>query len=75
LRRQGIVIDRGTLCNWAGRAAGYLGRITSRLKADKLAGGRVFADEITAKVLVPGTGKTKTGYLWAVARDDAPSPE
>ena len=72
MRRQGIVIDRGTLCNWAGRAAGYLGRITSRLKADILAGARVFADETTAKVLAPGTGKTKTGYLWAVARDDRP---
>ena len=27
-------------------------------------------DETTAPVLDPGKGKTKTGYLWALARDD-----
>ena len=27
-------------------------------------------DETTAPVLDPGRGKTKTGYLWAVLRDD-----
>jgi len=70
LRRQGIVIDRGTLCNWAGRSAAWLGRLTSRMKHDLLSSARLFADETTAKVLAPGTGKTKTGYLWAIARDD-----
>ena len=29
-------------------------------------------DETTAPVLDPGRGKTKTGYLWALARDDRP---
>ena len=71
LRRQGIVIDRGTLCNWAGRSAAWLGRLTSRMKQDLLSSARLFADETTAKVLAPGTGKTKTGYLWAIARDDS----
>jgi hypothetical protein len=27
-------------------------------------------DETTAPVLDPGRGVTKTGYLWALARDD-----
>jgi transposase len=27
-------------------------------------------DETTAPVLDPGRGKTRTGYLWAVLRDD-----
>ena len=70
LRRQGIEIDRGTMCNWAGRAAAWLGRLTSRMRADLLSGARLFVDETTAKVLAPGTGKVKTGYLWAIARDD-----
>ena len=70
LRRQGIEIDRGTMCNWAGRAAAWLGRLTGRMKADLLTGARLFVDETTAKVLAPGTGKVKTGYLWAIARDD-----
>lgn len=33
--------------------------------------GRVI-DEPTAPVLDPRRGKTKTGYLWALARDDRP---
>ncbi len=34
--------------------------------------GRLFADETTAPVLDPGRGRTKTGQLWAYARDDRP---
>lgn len=34
---------------------------------------RLFADETTAPVLDPGRGRTKTGQLWAYARDDRPS--
>ena len=45
-------------------------RLTSRMKADLLTGARLFVDETTAKVLAPGTGKVKTGYLRAIARDD-----
>lgn len=43
-------------------------RLFERLKAsDKL-----FADETTAPVLDPGRGQTKTGQLFAYARDDRP---
>ena len=31
---------------------------------------RLFMDETRAPVLDPGAGKTKTGYLWALTRDD-----
>jgi len=34
---------------------------------------KIFADETTAPVLDPGRGRTKTGRLWAYARDDRPS--
>ena len=33
---------------------------------------KLFADETTCPVLDPGRGRTKTGYLWAIARDDRP---
>jgi transposase len=33
---------------------------------------KLFCDETTVPVLDPGRGKTKTGYLWAIARDDRP---
>lgn len=32
--------------------------------------GKLFLDETRAPVLDPGRGRTKTGYLWALARDD-----
>lgn len=31
---------------------------------------RIFADETTLPTLAPGSGSTKTAYLWAYARDD-----
>jgi hypothetical protein len=34
--------------------------------------GKLFADLTTAPVLDPGRGRTKTGQLWAYARDDRP---
>lgn len=33
---------------------------------------RLFVDETTAKMLAPSSGKTKTGYLWAMVRDNRP---
>jgi hypothetical protein len=33
---------------------------------------KLFLDETTAPVLDPGRKKTKTGYFWALARDDRP---
>src|SRR5476649_1931213 len=33
---------------------------------------KLFADETTAPVLDPGRGRTKTGQLWAYARDNRP---
>ena len=33
---------------------------------------RLFADETTAPLLDPGRGRTKTGQIWAYARDDRP---
>lgn len=33
---------------------------------------KLYCDETTAPVLDPGRGKTKKGWLWAIARDDRP---
>ena len=70
MARQGVTIDRATLANWVGRAAGYLKPIVARQREELLRGARLFVDETTAKVLAPKTGKTRTGYLWAMLRDD-----
>lgn len=72
MARQGVTIDRATLAGWVGRAAGYLKPIVDRQKAELLKSDRLFVDETTAKVLAPSSGKTKTGYLWAMVRDNRP---
>ena len=70
--RQGIDLDRSTLADWVGRAAWHLRPIHERLLAHILSSPRIFADETRAPVLDPGRGRTKTGQLWAYARDDRP---
>ena len=70
--RQGVVIDRSTLAAWVGTAAAELAPVVARLKQIMLASARIFADETTVPVLDPGRGRTKTGYFWAIARDDRP---
>jgi transposase len=70
--RQGISLDRSTLADWVGRAAWHLRPVHERLLAQLKASSRLFADETTAPVLDPGRGQTKTGQLFAYARDDRP---
>lgn len=70
--RQGIQLDRSTLADWVGRAAWYLRPLRDHILARLRQSERLFADETTAPVLDPGRGRTKTGQLWAYARDDRP---
>src|SRR5215207_5810751 len=70
--RQGLRLDRSTLADWVGRAAFHLRPVHERLLDKLKASPKLFADETTAPVLDPGRGRTKTGQLWAYARDDRP---
>jgi hypothetical protein len=70
--RQGIVLDRSTLADWVGRAAAELRPLHERLFEHLKASPKLFMDETRAPVLDPGRRRTKTGYLWAIARDDRP---
>ena len=70
LARSGVTIDRGTLADWVGVAAFHLRPVVDRLAEHLKASTKLFMDETTAPVLDPGRGRTKTGYLWALARDD-----
>ncbi|HEY6869116.1 MAG TPA: IS66 family transposase [Novosphingobium sp.] len=70
--RQGILLDRSTLADWVGRAAWYLRPLRDHILERLRRSERLFADETTAPVLDPGRGRTKTGQIWAYARDDRP---
>lgn len=72
MSRQGVDLDRSTLADWVGRAAFELRPVFDALIADLKRSTRLFMDETRAPVLDPGSRKTKTGYFWALARDDRP---
>lgn len=68
----GLHIDRSTLAFWIGYAAQELRPLYRLLRARLLQSSKLCVDETTAPVLDPGRGKTKTGYFWAISRDDRP---
>jgi transposase len=71
MARHGVPIDRSVLADWMGRTGALIAPVVERMAEILKEGGtRLYVDETTAPVLDPGTGKTKTGYLWAVLRDD-----
>jgi len=70
--RQGVDIDRSTLAGWVGRAAFELRPVYQALMEGLKTSTKLFMDETPAPVLDPGRGKVKTGYFWALARDDRP---
>ena len=72
LARHGVRIERSTLAQWVGAAAAELQPLHDRLLGLMQSSPKLFCDETRCPVLDPGRGKTKTGYLWAIARDDRP---
>ena len=70
--RQGIDLDRSTLAAWVGKSAFELTPVYEALMADLKRSTKLFMDETSAPVLAPGRKRTKTGYFWALARDDRP---
>lgn len=72
LAREGVRIDRSTLAHWVGFAAFELAPLHERLVELLKSSEKLFADETRCPVLDPGRGRTKTGYFWALARDDRP---
>jgi transposase len=72
LASQGIDLDRSTLAFWVGYAAAELQPLYQRLRETLLSSAKLAVDETPVPVLDPGRGKTKTGWFWAMARDDRP---
>ncbi|MPZ12602.1 MAG: IS66 family transposase [Kiloniellaceae bacterium] len=68
--RHGVPVDRSALPGWAGKVSYHVAPIIDRMAEILKRSSKLFMDETTAPVLDPGRGKTKTGYLWALARDD-----
>jgi hypothetical protein len=70
--REGLDLDRSTLCDWVGQAAWLLDPIVEYIRRHVFAADKIHGDDTTVPVLSPGLGRTKTGRLWVYVRDDRP---
>jgi transposase len=70
--REGVELERSTLADWVGQASALLRPLVDALEKHVLAGECLHADDTPVPVLAPGTGKTRTGRLWAYLRDERP---
>ena len=68
--RSGIDLHRSTLAEWVGKASFHLRPVFDCLKAQLKMSSTLGLDETTVRVLDPGRGKTRTGYMWTMARDE-----
>lgn len=68
--RHGVPVSRSVLADWMGSVGFHVAPVVDRMHAILCSSTKLFMDETTAPVLDPGRGRTKTGYLWALVRDD-----
>jgi len=65
----GLKISRTTLMEWVAGTSTLLGPLVDALAKYVLAAPSLNGDDTPVKVLAPGTGKTKRGFLWTYVRD------
>lgn len=68
--RDQVELDRQLMAQWMGKLGFELEIVADYIFSEVKKAERVFADETTLPTLAPGSGSTKTAYLWAYARDD-----
>ena len=70
--RAGLELDRGMLAEWMGKLAFLLEALAEAIGVHVRAGAALHADDTPVPVLDPGRGRTKTGRLWTLVRDERP---
>jgi transposase len=70
--REGVELDRATMADWMGKAVFLLTPLAEAIGRHVRAGAVLHADDTTVPVLAPGLGKTATGRLWVLVRDERP---
>ena len=70
--RAGVELDRSVLAGWIGETAALLDPLVEAIGRYIRAGAVLHADDTPVPVLAPGLGRTKTGRLWVVVRDERP---
>jgi transposase len=70
--REGVELDRATMADWMGKVVFLLTPLAEAIGRHVRAGATLHADDTTVPVLSPGLGKTATGRLWVLVRDERP---
>ena len=70
--REGIELDRALMADWMGKVVFLLTPLAEAIGRHIRAGEVFHADDTTVPVLAPGLGKTATGRLWVIVRDERP---
>src|SRR3984957_8594278 len=70
--RSGVEIARSVMAGWVGHMAALLEPLADRIARHVRVGAALHADDTPVPVLDPGRGRTKTGRLWTVVRDESP---
>lgn len=70
--RSGLELDRSTLADWVGQMSFLLTPLAEVIGRHARAGPAIHADDTPVPVLDPGRGRTKTGRLWTLVRDERP---
>jgi len=68
--REGVELDRATMADWMGKAVFLLAPLAEAIGRHVRTGAVLHADDTTVPVLAPGLGRTATGRLWVVVRDE-----
>ena len=68
--REGVPIEVSTLADWVGAVTMALAPLSTLIEAHVRHGARIHLDDTPVPVLAKG--KTRTGRLWTVVRDDRP---
>ncbi len=72
IARDGVDVDRATLCDWVGHTAWWLAPIAERIGRHVLAAPMIHTDDTPIDVLAPGNKRTKTGRIWTYVVDERP---
>ena len=68
--REGIELDVSTMADWVGAIAGSMAPLITPMILHARSAARLHADDTPVPVLA--RGKTRTGRLWVMVRDDRP---
>lgn len=69
-KRSGVKIHRSTMVRLMDQLCNALEPVHQALEADLKSSTKLSMDETVLSQLMPGNGKTKTCYVWALCRDD-----